>query len=181
MTEQADVIECVGYAVERTGGERFVVLQPWVREKGETEDEKNERTSCRSAPCGFRIQHAQQSRARIIPAWARNSYCGRRCRHTVKDFLECSTGTLSLCVNLSESEVDKREMLARTEFAGGGLNSGRTPSSELALELLAGCGMISGAGLETPSGCPRSGVASPSKDYTLAILESLNLSARKRV
>jgi hypothetical protein len=51
----------------------------------------------------------------------------------------------------------------------------------MALELLAGCGMISGAGFKISPDYPRFGELSPSKDYTLAILESLNLSVRKRV
>jgi hypothetical protein len=58
---------------------------------------------------------------------------------------------------------------------------GKRQAFGLALELLAGCGMISGAGFKTSSDYPRCGALSPSKDYTLAILESLNLSARKRV
>jgi hypothetical protein len=51
----------------------------------------------------------------------------------------------------------------------------------MVLELLAGCGMISCAGFKISPDSPRLGELSPSKDYTLAILESLNLSARKRV
>jgi hypothetical protein len=96
-------------------------------------------------------------------------------------FSKCSTRTLSLCVNLSESEVDKREMLGTREGRQTGPWDGKRQDFGLALELLAGCGMISGAGFKTPSDYPRCGALSPSKDYTLAILESLNLSDGKRV
>ena len=96
-------------------------------------------------------------------------------------FSKCSTRTLSLCVNLSESEVDKREMLGTRQGRRSRRSEGKRPTFGLALELLGRCGMISGAGFKTSSDYPQCGALSPSKDYTLAILESLNLSARKRV
>jgi hypothetical protein len=63
----------------------------------------------------------------------------------------------------------------------GERTGGETQVFGMALELLAGCGMIPRVGFRISPDYPRRGELSLSKDYTLAISESLNLSAGKRV
>jgi hypothetical protein len=68
------------------------------------------------------------------------------------------------------------------EWGGSGAGTdGQNRVFVMALELLTGYGMISGAGFRISPDYPHFGELSLSKDYSLAISESLNLSARKRV